>query len=180
MKKFLRRVLTAIFIIACVLFGVNENVCTAKIFTDEVSGPEGRLYAFGAMDFFYQANRNIGVYIRKCSLISNDYPADDFYGYFIEIFQRTDQNPFNIKSVTIISEFDSVEIPANDSYRQKGLDVVTDRITYLDTGKVNRVIKSVGSKMLIRITTTGGVVYDFYPSEEYIMDAKKVADWAYR
>ena len=180
MKNLFRRALTAIFIVACVFFGVNESVCSARFFTNEGATPEGRFYYAGAGDVFFQANKSFVVIIGKVNIILNEYPAEDFYGYKIEIWQRTDQNPFNIKSITIMSERDSVEIPAKDLDRQKGLDFVTDKIMYLDTGKVNTVIKSVWSKMLIRITTTNGVVYDFYASEEFISDAKKVAGWASR
>ena len=84
----------------------------------------------------------------------------------------------------IASEWDSVEIPAtyeDRTNRTKGLDYVTDRIVYfMDPGKVNRVILSVDSKMLIRITSTNNIVYDFYPSPLYISYAKKVANWARR
>ena len=177
MKNFFRLAVTAVFIVACVLFGVNENVCSAEYTTSDGYTPNGRFYSAGVMDAFFKSDKGLLISMYKINLILNDDPRD-FYLYMMEICQETNQSPFNIKSITIMSETDSVEIPANDSYRQTGLDFVTDRISYRDTGKVNRVIKSVWSKMLIRITTTGGVVYDIYPSEEYIADAKKVADWA--
>ena len=180
MKNLFRLALTAIFIVACVFFGVNESVCNAKFFNDESSNSEGRMYSVSAVDVFFQSNRTISIILSKCDVILNKYPEEDFYFYGIKIVQRTDQNPFNIKSIVIMSESNSVEIPATDSQRQAGLDVVIDSIVYFDTGKVNRVIKSVDSKMLIRITTTNGAVYDIYPSEEFISDAKRVADWASR
>ncbi len=178
MKNLFKRVLIAIFIVACVIFGVNESICNAEpLYTDEYI-PDAHVYRATAVETF-KSNRTVTIAIHKGNAIYN-YDPSDFYFYLIEILQRTDQNPFNIKSITIMSEWDSVEIPADNPNRTKGLNFITDRISYLDTGKVNRVIESVWSKMLIRITTTNGVVYDFYPSEEYISDTKRVADWASR
>ena len=78
----------------------------------------------------------------------------------------------------IASEYDSVEIPVNSPPNIfKGLDYITNRIVYRDTGKVNKVLESISIKMLIRITSEYST-YDFYPSLSYIVGAQKVAKWA--
>ena len=60
MKNFVRVALMAIFVVACVLFSGNENVCSAIVLTDESSTPKGRLYSAGVLDIFFQSNKTIG------------------------------------------------------------------------------------------------------------------------
>lgn len=179
MKNFFRRALTAVFIVACVFLGGNESICSAEYFSGDGYTSNGRFFSASVLDAFFQYNKSVFISISKVKFILNDYPRDDFYFYKITIVQMTEENPFDIKTIRIMAEFDSVEIPTDIIHHKEGLISFTDEIFYDDTGKVNRIIKSVGSMMLIRITTTGGVVYDFYPSKEYIADAKRVADWAY-
>lgn len=170
-------------IAVAVLLTVNINICKAEPTyetADDVPSPGYHRYGAWVSDVFFQHDRVICIDIEKNNLIKDGSPYD-FYRYIIEIRQLTNQNPFNVKSVLIMSERDSVEINANNPTRFNGSVFVTDRIIYDgDPGKVNQVIKSVWSKMLIRITTTTGEVYNFYPSSRYINYAKRVADWASR
>lgn len=179
MKKFL----AAIFV-AVVLFVANLSPCNAEPTyetEDAVLIPGYRSYRASVSDSFFQYSKYVIIDIEKSNTIKEDGSSDDLYLYAIQIRQLTKLNPFRVKSVLIMSETDSVEISANDSGQFKGLNFFTERIVYDgDPGKVNRVIKSVWSKMLIRITTTSGAVYDYYPSSQYITYAKKVADWASR
>ena len=178
LKKFF-----SLLIAVAVLLIVNISSCNAEPTyetANDVPIPGCHRYGAWVSDVFFQYNRVIGIHIEKANIIKDGSPYD-FYSYVIEINQLTNNNPFNVKSVLIMSETDSVEIPANNPKRFNGLDLVTDRIIYYyDPGKVNQVIKSVWSKMLIRITTTRGTIYDFYPSIRYINYAKRVADWASR
>lgn len=173
MKKF--------FAALIVCLAVNLSYCNAAPTYDtgeDITRNGYHRYSAWVTDYFYQYDRVIGIRIEKYTLIK-DYSDIDSYLYAIEIYQRIDENPFSIKSVVIMSETDGVEFFVNNPGRTKGLDFVTDRILiYPD--KVSSVIKSVWSKMLIRITTTSGAVYDYYPSSQYITYAKKVADWASR
>lgn len=171
----------SLLVAVAVLLTVNASTCNAEAIyniLDYVPKIGYRTYgAFVKDDSFLHSGRNISIRIEKDNVIAVNSPRD-FYHYVIEISQRTDQKPFDLKSVIIMSEVDSIKIDVTKPNRNTGLDTVTDRIDYFkDPGKVNRVIKSVRAKMLIRITTTDDEEYDFYPSRRYINYAKRVADW---
>lgn len=147
---------------------------------EDITSPGWHRYGAYVADTFFQ-NKLIGITIEKCDVVDDTRPTVDSYAYAISILQLTNEHPFSVKKIMIASEWDSIEITANKVNRSEGLDFITDRILYFtDPGKVNRVILSVDSKMLIRITSTNNVVYDFYPSLLYISYAKKVANWARR
>jgi len=180
-KVFHRRILD-LLIISFIFLCINTNVCNATpmyVNDEEFNLPDAHVYGVSFADGFVQSNRNIGIIVHKYNSIFYDDPKD-FYFYMIEIWQRTDQNPFDVKSIVIMSEFDNVEIYADNLHRQKGLDFVTYKIMYPDTGKMNRLIEGVMYKMLIRIISTTGTAYDFYPSDLCITYAKRVAGWASR
>ena len=171
----------AVVICAVIAFlSANVNICNAEAIyevSDYASKPGYRTYRAFVEDSFHQAGKDISIHLEKANVIEEKSPRD-FYGYVIEISQIKKQTPFKVKSIAIMSEVDSIKIDVAKFNRNTGLNTVTDRIEYFyDPGKLNCVIKSVESKMLIRITTTNGVVYNFYPSNRYINYAKMVADW---
>ena len=176
------------FISSLILLFTVMGFCEAMPFSDaiydtyeEITSPGWHRYGAYVMDTFLQSNRAIGICIEKCDVVDDTRPSVDTYAYAIVIYQSVKDSPFNVKNIMIASEWDSVEISANNPNRRKGLDYITDRIIYsYDPGKVNRVIDSVDYKMLIRITTKNNIVYDIYPSQLYIAHAKKVAKWARR
>ena len=144
-----------VFVVATFLLA-NASICHAEaIYETSEYVPEAGTHNYMAYvsDFFAVHERIICISIGKSNLVE-DGNLRDFYTYLIEIMQPTfmGKNPFDVKSVTIMSELDSVEISTNNSYqqslyyRQKGLSWVTDRILYLDPGRMNRVIKNVISK----------------------------------
>ena len=135
---------------------VNMSTCDAIAFFDtaeEFLKPGYRVQKAFVEEAFFESERYISVHIEKQNVIEVDSPRD-FYGYVIEISQLTEQELFDIKSILIMSEFDSVQIDASKANRTTGLKFVTDTINYFyDPGKINCVLKSVESKLLIRITT---------------------------
>lgn len=169
-----------LLIAVAVLLNVSMSTCDAVAIyeiSDYIPKPGYHTYRAFVRDDFFQEDKYISVHIEKRNVIEVNSPRD-FYGYVIEVSQMTDQEPFDIKSILIMSEVDSIQIDATKANRDTGLDFVTDTINYFyDPGKINCVLKSVESKLLIRITTTIDEEYDIYPSWRFINYAKLVADW---
>ena len=170
----------SLLIAVAVLLTVNVSTCDAIAFygtAEQFLKPGYRVQKAFVEDIFFESGKYISIHIEKQNVIEVDSPRD-FYGYVIEIAQLTEQEPFDIKSILIMSEFDSIEIDASKANRNSGLEFVTDTINYFyDPGKINCVISSAAYRMLIKITTTDDKEYDLYPTSQFIDYAKRVADW---
>ena len=169
-----------LLIAVAVLLTVNMSTCDAVAFFDTAEQflkPGYRVQKAFVEEAFFESDRYISVHIEKQNVIEVDSPRD-FYGYVIEIAQLTEQEPFDIKSILIMTETDSVQIDASKATRTTGLDFVTDTINYFyDPGKINCVMSSTAYRMLIKITTTDDKEYNIYPTSQFINYAKLVADW---
>ena len=169
-----------LLIAVAVLLTVNMSTCDAVAIyeiSDYIPKPGYHTYRAFVRDDFFQEDKYISVHIEKRNVIEVDSPRD-FYGYVIEIAQLTEQEPFDIKSILIMTETDSIQIDASKATRTTGLDFVTDTINYFyDPGKINCVMSRTAYRMLIKITTTDDKEYNIYPTSQFINYAKLVADW---
>ena len=101
------------------------------------------------------------------------------WSYELRVLQKTNENPIDVKSVTVFSANKSISFDiGKESKKSVGLEYTSFRIFNISVSDMESLINDVDSKILIRITATNGTIYDFYPSEKFISYLKKVAHWS--